>query len=112
MRTSSGNNPHVQGAGDEYPGRPTDWKLYAAHERAAVTHEDVVDFLRDLAALEAAGKKATGNSGALPSGTFVEHARQIARKAGWAHIITGKGWLLTINGRSIIVAEDKKKGNA
>lgn len=100
MRTCSGNNPHVIPQGREGAGRPTDWKKWSTWERAAVTDQDVTDFLCCLWRLADEGKKATGNSGNLPSGTFAEHVRQIARKSGLAVCETGKGWLLTEAGKN------------
>lgn len=93
MRTHSDDNPY---RGPD--GRPTDLSKYMAHEKRAVTREDVDDFLREIAKLEADGKKGTFAN--LPSGTLVEHARQVARTAGQAEYVKGQGWRITDKGRA------------
>lgn len=99
MRTSSGNTPH----GANWYAIANDAKAsraWCAHERAAVTAQDVTDFLCCLWRLADEKKKATGNSGNLPSGIFAEEVRQQARKAGLAEYLTGTGWSLTAKGRN------------
>lgn len=100
MRTCSGDNPYAPPFDKERT-----YEKYARHERAAVEGRDVRDFLCCLWRLADEGKKATGNSGNLPSGIFSEQVRQIARKKGWAECVTGQGWILTDLGRNIVAGQ-------
>jgi len=98
MRTNSGDNPY--GATPYEAGN--NYKAWAAYERGAVREKDLTDFLACLWRLADEKKKATGNSGNLPSSIFSEQVRQIARKRGWAECRIGSGWLLTEAGRKVI----------